>query len=273
MSAQITSDELQKVLANLGKLHAFFESHANWAIDDEGGGALAAIRGHLDGLDASLTRLMENNGVAAPTEPTGTVELLPDGHLDAYKMTRFGAYLEQLELWLLERMESLLSPDLVSTTAEAWGSLRATAAAAARIATRNDLDAAPPPRAAALVTPSPTRASTEPIPGPARTGPRGPTPKLVLDPENDPPLLDERADTFELSSTANQMIDEFLNDASIEMNSHDRHQLERKVERWLMTTPDGQQLVLKITDLHGSAAPYPTYRQRPRQEDDEDDSY
>jgi hypothetical protein len=271
MSAQISSDELLKVRANLDKLHGFFAGRASWSVDGEGGRNLSRVRGHLDGLDASLTRLMENNGVSQPAESGATVDLLPEGQLDPYKMSRFQAYLEQLELWFLERTECVLGEDLRATTSEVWGLLRATAAAAARIASRNQLDSAPPPRAAA-VHPTPSApAARRPTSAPGNGIPRGPTPKLILDAEQEPPLLDEIGDSYELSAAAREMLDDFLTEASLELNSRERHQLERKVERWLMTTPEGQQLVLKITDLHGTAAPYPTYRSRPGQQSDDDE--
>jgi hypothetical protein len=262
MSAQITTDELHKVLANLGKLRLFFASRARWSTSADGNVALLSIRAHLDGLDAALTRLMENNGIQQPAEPDGEAEALPDGELNTYRMTRFQAYLEQLETWFLARTESILTEDLTPIAAEVWGTLRATAAATSRIANHNHLDSAPPPRKAAAAQPAARSAST-PAPAPPDDRPRGPTPKLELDPQGDPPLLDQRNDTYELSAAARELLDGFLEQAEVQMSSRDRHQLERKVERWLLTTPDGQLLVLKITDMHGVAAPYPTYRLRP----------
>ena len=83
--------------------------------------------------------------------------------------------------------------------------------------------------------------------------------ELVLQDTPEDPLLQEWGDKMEVTPRATELVDRFLADAGLKLDASARQKLNRNVEKWLVATPEGMVLVIRIGELQGQPEPYPKY--------------
>ena len=96
---------------------------------------------------------------------------------------------------------------------------------------------------------------------PAR--PRSAGAALVLKDTEMEPCLQEFQGRRELTPEAIAKVDSFAADQALEMTEHERRRFLQSVQRWIESTPDGQVLAIRVSELHGAPKPYPQYRPDP----------
>lgn len=117
------------------------------------------------------------------------------------------------------------------------------------------------------------------VAGPGLVTADGPSPsgttlysgELVLVDTPEAPLLQERGDKVEATPHAKELVNDFLDDARLQMDAKARQKLTRNVEKWLLSTPEGMALVIRIGELQGKPQPYPKYIPKPAVADAESD--
>ncbi len=241
---QLPDDDLRRAAANVARLGEYLVARRRWTVPGDARNALRATHGAADSLRAWLCDSYPQIASARP--PEIATDPLPPQPLDASRLERMAAFLDQLEVWFESRTTQEPSPDGVEILAGMAGWLHGAVAAA-----RDVLKAHPEPRA-----PTPPLETPEPPPDAPE--------RLVLEDSDAEPLLQEFKGTVELTETARGLLGGFLAGYGVELSSSSRRQLDHKVLRWLESTPDGHVLVLKMTTLHGYFEPYPVYE--PRQE-------
>jgi len=91
--------------------------------------------------------------------------------------------------------------------------------------------------------------------------------RLILDHTWQKPLLENRGGRLELSADTVEKLDDFFADQSIELNSHDRRRLHKKVQRWIESTPNKRVLVLRMSGLFGKPDVVSSFQPREKVDD------
>ncbi len=86
---------------------------------------------------------------------------------------------------------------------------------------------------------------------------------LVLKDSETEPCFQEFQGRRELSPDTVAKLDAFASEQQLEMTEQERRRFLQKVQRWIETTPEGQVLTIRVSDLHGALKPYPQYRPDP----------
>jgi len=85
------------------------------------------------------------------------------------------------------------------------------------------------------------------------------SPELVLAHSRTTPLLDEWHGKFRLNRTAKELLHEFLQLTGFQDSEKEDREWERKAEKWLLATPKGMILILRVGSYGGQPTIFPKY--------------
>jgi len=255
----LPDDQLLKAAANLGRIADFVSGRSSWQPPPETVDSLEHLVTASRTLSGTVASLGGNPDPAV-LEPLPASD--PGAVLEAARVERFAAYLEEVDRWfkgLEGATPSEPGYDTLNTIATAVAGIGV--AIEHILATRSSsavnpgAPAHPPAEVESALDASPDDGSTVVVPS-------GPGSRLVLEDTEETPLLQTFKGNVELTHGAQEAIRSFLATNAIELNSYETRKLEHKIQRWIEATPEGQSLVLKIGWLSGSREPYPSYVSR-----------
>ena len=84
--------------------------------------------------------------------------------------------------------------------------------------------------------------------------------RLTLEDTFARPLLQVRGGVADLTPAAMTMVDEFFAEQGVKLEGAERRRFHDKVLRWIQSTPDGQNLVVRLSGLTGKPEAYSSYR-------------
>ncbi len=270
MSEQLPDADLIRARRNVERIADFLLERRALAVEDGGD---AQLRRLWSGVLAVSERIQPvlRAAAASPPRPVALAEA-PEpaaGRLETARVQRFAEFVEQLDGWFGAHGEGVEGDDGVAATVGLYAALttirdavsemldraqRAAAAAASAPTTPAPPGDEPPAVAAPPLVGAPEPPADLPQPVQVRS-----TRRLLLADLDERPLLQEFQGSTELTSAAQELLTEFLDEHGISLGGYQRHKLDAAVQRWIEATPDGQVLVLKIGGLRGRLEPYPSY--------------
>lgn len=269
MPEQLPDADLTRARRNVERIADFLLERRTLAVEDGGDAQLQRLWSGVLAVSERLQPVLRAAG-ASPPRPAALPEApaAAAGRLETARVQRFAEFVEQLDGWLGGHGKAVESDDGVAAAAGLYAALttirgsvsemldRAQPAAPAAPASSPEQ---PPADAASAASGTP---ETPAVPRPAESPPPVPvrsTRRLLLADLDERPLLQEFQGSNELTSAAQQLLTEFLEEHGISLGGYQRHKLDDAVQRWIEATPDGQVLVLKIGGLRGRLEPYPSY--------------
>lgn len=198
----------------------------------------------VDGLDrlvgilqASTERIEALTGIEiGEVEPTTEKVSRSDLHLDSKKLQRAIGFAEKVSKWL-DSVNAETLPGKAKTVLKELGEA---IGMAGRIVGNLIQD----------------------YRGAARAGIRSPdssSPELVMAHNRNSPLLEEWQGKQNLNTKAKAMLREYLDLCGFPDSPTETRKWERNAEKWLIATPKGMILVLRVGKLSGNASIYPKY--------------
>ena len=262
MTDQITTMELEKAAHNLERLSEYVGVRCRWTVATDGASAAEDARKSTEAI-AEIIGEMTGGDIATPVGVKQPPELEPAGEVSAGRLTRFAEYLDQLRRWF----ESHGGTELPSGSEDATRSIQRSLAVtgdALRLLL-NPEARKPDPEPQATVEPDPE--FLEAIgPGRLTRDDLGPVAevdteaRLILDHTWQKPLLQKFKEMLELTPKTRDLLDAFIKDQGMELNSHEIRRLREKVQRWIELTPNGRVLVLRIGGLSGKPEVYSSFQ-------------
>ena len=262
MTDQITTTELEKAAHNLERLSEFVGVRCRWTLATGGASAAEDARKATEAI-AEIIGEMTGGNIATPVGVKQPPELEPAGEVSAGRLTRFAEYLDQLRRWFEAHGGKELPSGSEDTTRAIQRSLAVTGDALRLLL--NPEARKPDPEPQATVEPDPELVDAI-EPEPLTRGDLGPVAevdteaRLILDHTWQKPLLQKFKDMMELTPKTRDMLDAFLKDQGMELNSHEIRRLREKVQRWIELTPTGRVLVLRISGLSGKPDVYSSFQ-------------
>ena len=262
MTGQITTMELEKAALNLKRLSEFVGVRCRWAVATGGVSAAEDARKATEAI-AEIIGEMTGGDIATPVGVKQPPELEPAGEVSAGRLTGFAEYLDQLRRWFESHGGTKLPSGSEDATRSIQRSLAVTGDALRLLL--NPEARKPDPEPQATVEPGPeSQAAVEP--GPLTRDDLGPVAevdteaRLILDHTRQKPLLQKFKDMLELTPKTREMLDAFVKDQGMELNSHEIRRLREKVQRWIELTPNGRVLVLRVSGLFGKPDVYSSFQ-------------
>ena len=259
MSGQITTRELDRAAHNLERLSEFVGVRRRWTVG-EGGYSAAEDARNAAGAIAGFVAEMTDGKIASPVGVKQPPKLEPAGEVSASRLTRFAEYLEQLQKWFESHVGTELPTGSENATRSIQHSLAATGDALQLLL--HPVIPEPDPEPNATVGPEPlTRDDLGPVAEVDTTA------RLILDHTYKKPLLQKRGGMLELTTKTREMLDAFLKNQGIELNSNENRRFREKVQRWIELTPSKRVLVLRMSGLSGKPDVLSSFQ--PREDSDE----
>jgi len=258
-STHLDPAKLRKAADSFQVIWASISTAAVPAEDEEVAGALSSLGDALRRCGQSVQHVLESHGLpmatAVSAAPVTNTEPRPP--LQANEVSRACTFVDRAADWLSDHADADVAEDELT-------SLQLIARLA--FETRQTIAAALP-AASAAGKPGETGSTTEEGSGPAAIAGNYPSPsettlwsgELVLQDTPKDPLLVEWKDTLEVTPRAKELVDEFLAEVGLDLNPAARLKLNRSIEKWLVATPEGMVLVIRIGELQGRPEPYPRY--------------
>jgi len=238
------TSKIAKARDSVGRLCDFFAARRRWTLAPDASAAADDLVRAARTTDERLQTLILKAG-AVPLPPADPdAEVRPDGVLDAGRISRFAAYLRELDAWFAAQ------PGPPTEPAGIIAVQRTQALLARTVALVDEL----------LAPETGTDGSSTAEPAPTRTldGPR----QLVLDDNDERPMLQEFRNVKELTPECKELLNDFLSAWDIEQNSMQHKKFFDRVLRWISSAPEGQVLVIKVNTLSDTIEPYPAYVSR-----------
>lgn len=262
MTDQITTMELDKAAHNLERLSEFVGVRCRWTVATGGASAAEDARKATEAI-AEIIGEMTGGDIATPVGVKQPPELEPAGEVSAGRLTRFAEYLDQLRRWF----ESHSGTELPSGSEDATRSIQRSLAVtgdALRLLL-NPEARKPDPKPQATVEPDPELLDAI-EPEPLTRDDLGPVAevdteaRLILDHTRQKPLLQKFKGMLGLTPKTRDLLDAFIKEQGMELNSHEIRRLREKVQRWIELTPNGRVLVLRVSGLFGKPDVYSSFQ-------------
>lgn len=262
MTDQITTMELEKAAHNLERLSEYVGVRCRWTVATDGASAAEDARKSTEAI-AEIIGEMTGGDIATPVGVKQPPELEPAGEVSAGRLTRFAEYLDQLRRWFESHGGTELPSGSEDATRSIQRSLAVTGDALRLLLDPEARKPNPEPQATVESDPEMLEAIE---PGPLTRNDLGPVAevdtkaRLILDHTWQKPLLQKFKDMLELTPKTRDLLDAFLKDQGMELNSHEIRRLREKVQRWIELTPNGRVLVLRISGLSGKPDVYSSFQ-------------
>ena len=262
MTDQITTMELEKAAHNLGRLSEYVGVRCRWTVATDGASAAEDARKSTEAI-AEIIGEMTGGDIATPVGVKQPPELEPAGEVSAGRLTRFAEYLDQLRRWFESHGGTELPSGSEDATRSIQRSLAVTGDALRLLLDPEARKPDPEPQATVESDPEMLEAIE---PGPLTRDDLGPVAevdteaRLILDHTWQKPLLQKFKEMLELTPKTRDLLDAFIKDQGMELNSHEIRRLREKVQRWIELTPNGRVLVLRIGGLSGKPEVYSSFQ-------------
>ncbi len=274
MAPTMHDELLVRAVANVARVHDFFAARRSWRAATGGMGALRSLHDALAEVErVAIDPLLLSQQVDVAAPPHGREAPLPAGELEAERVKRFTAFVEQLRDWFAAQGKVDLTPAGRQHLARLAAEVVATASAVEEILAGHGVKVEPVTAAAlsvpVLELPAPRRPAAQPAAAVERALPRADETVadgavLVLSDTEQNPLLQTFQGMVELTPAAKEAIGDFVQRAGIVYNAYQLDRFQRKVLQWIEATPPGQVLVIKVGGLRGRREPYPSYISKDR---------
>jgi hypothetical protein len=235
-------------------------SSGSLAVEDETvAQALRRLGDALERCGKPVQHLLERHGMpmAAALPPAPSAESSPPRRLQATEITRAFTFADRAAAWLSQHDDTQVSEDdLKNLQLMARLNFETRKIIGAVLAPQRADDRTPPGAPGQHVAAGPAVVSSE---SPSHTESPLYSGELVLLDAPEDPLLQEWGDKMEVTPRATELVDRFLADAGLKLDASARQKLNRNVEKWLVATPEGMALVIRIGELQGQPEPYPKY--------------
>jgi hypothetical protein len=269
MTVAINDEQLQRAVANIERLRSFFTSRTTWRVNSVAAKALASLHQALaNTIQFVVEPMLRQYDIEPAKETAGSrAEPFPAGELEAHRLQRFTAFIDQFGEWLAAQTGKGVSDHGREHLRTLHGSLSTIAGAVEEILRCYGIDFSPlrPVASAKHISDQILEEAFEE--DGEEDGPNGvpvglATSRLVLEDTEATPLIQTFKGKTELTHDAKQEIEGFLSEAGVGYQGSDLTRFQHKVRQWIEGTPQDHVLVIKVSALSGHPQPYPSYARK-----------
>lgn len=244
MSDQITVEDLQKAARNLRRMSQFLGERRGWILASDAESAALSVTAAAQSLVEELSRIGGDPDEEVPfRHPKG---LEPAGKVSSVRLTKFAEFMDQLRGWFAGHADSELPAGSEDDIRSIHSSMAATQDAVTQL------------RGPSAVSPPPGEGIVSADLGPVADVDMNAT--LLLEESDGHALIQVFKGVAELTNETKESLDGFLAGQRVDYSKHEMRKLHEKVLRWIRSTPESQNLVVKISGLTGKPEIYFSYR-------------
>lgn len=244
MSDQITVDDLQKAARNLRRMSQFLGERRGWILASNAESAALSVTKAAQSLVDELSKISGDPDEEIPfRHPRG---LEPEGKVSSVRLSKFAEFMDQLRGWFAAHADSELPAESEDDIRSIHSSMAATQDAVTKL------------RGPSALGTDSTEGIVSSDLGPVADVDMNAT--LLLEESDGHALIQVFKGVAELTNETKEALDDFLAGQHVDFNKHEMRKLHEKVLRWIRSTPDSQNLVVKISGLTGKAEVYFSYR-------------
>ena len=260
--SDITIEELEKAARNIERISTFIGERRDWIVGEGGESKANDIR---DNARAFAKLLVTKTSIEPDPDFKAMLpsKLEPSSKVSATRLAKFNDFLSQLRGWFLSQEDGSIPEDSDGAIQSIHGSLALVCAAVDNLLKPVMAPERPPPTADDLIG----EIDDSPVLEVDTTA------RLELEDHELKPLLQSFQGVTELTSEAKEILEEFIANQNIELETHELRRLHDKLLKWIEGIPLNQILVIKLSGLSGKPNVYSSYQPKggiPVKEEEDD---